>query len=134
MLNASKRWKSTSDTLGIYNGDSVANYAGAFSTSSIFTHIDTLVLLRNLRLQAKDMLSRSTSGNVQVPSPGRIDDYPITLPPNAPWPRTHFCRISEMYRGDVKPAPPDFLEGVEFRVSGVTLPSCCACRETHTVH
>lgn len=79
--------------IGTYTGDSIADYA--------------LGLLYFISLYATSYLGPApdlclTCGDMQA-------EVPITLPQDAPWPRSHFARPGEYYRALARPAPHSFL-------------------------
>ncbi len=84
--------------IGIFDGDSVANYAVGLLYLLYLYAFKYAGSAPNLRLLCKDMI-------------GSIEPIlKIPIPPLAPWPRSHFPRYSESYGVETYPAPPAFLE------------------------
>ncbi len=85
--------------LGVYNGDSIANYA--------------VGLLYFLYLYAHQYVAPGPELNLFCGDMQNImDGLQMALPFYAPWPKSHFVRQSEIYRAETMPAPPDFLKGL----------------------
>jgi hypothetical protein len=94
--------------LGTYTGDSVANYAvGLLYFMYLYAH-RYIGPAPDLQLLARDMVG------VIDAIPG-VETHTVPIPPDAPWPRTHFARASEMYRAPISVAAPNFLSGIGIR-------------------
>jgi hypothetical protein len=91
--------------LGIYTGDSVANYAVGLLYFIYLYATRYIGPAPDLQMCVGDMLTQIDA------IPGE-EEPPVPMPLAAPWPRSHFGRQVEMYLVDVLPTSPGFYAGI----------------------